>query len=378
MADSSLPSILKHYPTVFAVGSSYRISVYTQKEAFFSVKVGNTEYSDHSNGILRSKDPVHSVTVPMKELNFYKEYTVCIRPVIKRLPYFTKTASPVSIKIPFKPVEKLEGIKIYHLSDTHGHDKYSAMAGGYFGDELDLLVLNGDIIDHSGDVKNFEIIYKLCSDITAGQRPCVFSRGNHDLRGSAAEELEKYTPTDGGKSYFTFRLGVLWGMVLDCGEDKPDDHEEYGHSISCHEFRLEEEKFIDKVIENAADEYAAPGVKYRVIISHNPFTYLHVPPFDIEQPLYRSWIWKLRREVKPQLLISGHLHQTAVVFKGEELDNFEYMCPVVIGSKYIRDAKNNVTDFIGCGIALYSNYAAVDFTDSERKCVERRSVNIIK
>ena len=34
----------------------------------------------------------------------------------------------------------------------------------------------------------------------------------------------------------TFRLGNLWGILLDCGEDKNDDRPEYGGTICCHAF----------------------------------------------------------------------------------------------------------------------------------------------
>jgi 3',5'-cyclic AMP phosphodiesterase CpdA len=58
-----------------------------------------------------------------------------------------------------------------------------------FGDDIDLLVLNGDISDHSSSVQNISMIYQIASGITEGRRPCIYSRGNHDMRGAFAEHL---------------------------------------------------------------------------------------------------------------------------------------------------------------------------------------------
>ena len=86
-----------------------------------------------------------------------------------------------------------------------------------FGD-IDFLILNGDLPDHSGDIKNFTAIHRIVAEITDGEKPVVFSCGNNGMRGIYAENIEEHTPTDKGNSYYTFRLGSIWGMVLDCGE----------------------------------------------------------------------------------------------------------------------------------------------------------------
>ena len=119
--------------------------------------------------------------------------------------------------------------------------------------KIDFLILNGDLPNHSGDISNFTTIHRIASEITGGEIPVVFSRGNHDMRGIYAENIAEHTPTDHGNSYYTFRLGGVWGLVLDCAEDKNDDHPEYGNCNCCHAFRREQTKFIESVIKNAAD-----------------------------------------------------------------------------------------------------------------------------
>ncbi len=350
-------------PAVFAVKDKYQIMAMARSELLFWVTVNGKNYYDHSNGVIRSKEVIHRVTVPMKELDSAKEYTINYRRMIERKPYFSETEDIVSQTYEFKPVSEKGPIKIYHLSDTHGKFDQPAKAGQYFGDDIDLLILNGDIMDHSGDVKNFDLVYKLCDAITGGSRPVVFSRGNHDTRGIFAEKIADYTPNYHGNSYYTFRLGRLWGIVLDTGEDKPDSHAEYGNTMACHEFRLEEDEFIESVIKNADEEYNAKGVEYRLVIVHNPFTCTIHPPFDIEQELFGKWVKRIGETINPQLYITGHLHGTIVSHIGDKLDHKGQTCPVIVGSRYYKN-ENKKHVHVGCAITLDKKTANVVFNDN--------------
>ena len=80
------------------------------------------------------------------------------------------------------------------------------------------------------------------------------------MRGIYAENIQDHTPTDNGNSYFSVRVGSLWALVLDCGEDKPDTNAEYGHTICCANFRARQTKYIENIIKNADSEYNAEGV----------------------------------------------------------------------------------------------------------------------
>ncbi len=372
---SHLPE-LRTAPAVFAVKDEYQIMAISRSEILFCVTVNGVDYYDHTNGIIRSAMYAHRVSVPMSELDAAGEYTVSYRRIIDRLPYFSTTEEPVSQTYKFKPLPKEGDIKIYHLSDTHGHFTMPAQAGEFFGDNIDLLILNGDIPDHSGNVRNFDLIYRLCEAITGGERPIVFSRGNHDTRGIFAEKLADYTPTENGHSYFTFRLGRIWGIVMDTGEDKPDDHEAYGHTNACHQFRLEETRYLEKIIENADKEYAAPGVQYRLVIVHNPFTLTLSPPFDIEQPLYKKWADMLKETVKPQAMIVGHIHQTGISPIGGKWDSKGQPCPVISASKPTK--VDGHSDHVGTAFTLSGDKMKVEFTDGEHTVLESATLDLIK
>lgn len=348
--------MLKTSPAVFAVGNTYQIMVELQAESLMSVKIADKIYYDASNGIMNSLSALHSVSVPMAALDNAKEYTLCIRPLIERKPYFTETKEPLEFHFQFAPVPE-KNIRAYHISDAHNQIDDPVKAASTFGN-IDFLILNGDIIDHSGSPDKFSNIYEICAKLTNGSIPVIFSRGNHDMRGNFAEKFADYTPNQYGNTYYTFKLGNIWGMLLDCGEDKPDDHNAYGFTIACHTFRERQTEYIKDIIENAQKEYAAADIKTRLVVAHNPFTQQLAAPFNIEEDIYREWASLLKEHIKPDLMICGHTHKHGVNYVGGRNDHLGQPCTMVVGSEPKPDR------FIGCGFVFHDDSIQVVFTDS--------------
>lgn len=328
------PKELDFAPSVFAVGNKYIICVSCSKvEATVCVKTGGRTYYDASNGILRSKKYLHMVELPQSVLDGCGEYTIVLREFIERKPYFPTSKEPVEYTVKFSPVKDCEEINICYISDTHGQVDIPANAGLSGGVRPDILVMGGDCENHSGDIENFKMLFNIAGNVSGGNFPCIFTRGNHDMRGQYAEILSDYTPTNNGLSYYSVRLGPVWALVLDCGEDKVDEQIEYGHTIACHDFRLRETEFIKEIIENRKSEYEADGVKHVLLMSHIPFARKCEEPFNPADDIYTEWCGLLRAYIKPELWLVGHRHLCEVLPIGGESDNFGQPCPVIIGSK---------------------------------------------
>lgn len=367
-----IPEIFAACPTVYAVGTRYVILVPVRSECVMWVRVGGEEFFDDSNGILRSASTTHKMEVPGALLDDAREYTVCWRKINERKPYFSDVGEIETYTSAFRPVEG-ENIHIYHIADAHNRVDGPVAAGTFFGEDLDLLVLNGDIPNHSGKIEYFTAIHQIAGQITHGEIPVIFSRGNHDTRGIFAEKIEDHTPTDNGRSYYSVRLGKLWILVLDCGEDKNDDHAEYGHTICCHNFRVRETAFIEKIADDAENEYAAPGVEHRMVIVHNPFTDTFGSPFDIEQELWGHWCELLREKIKPELILCGHVHNCYVTRPGEARDKKGQPCPVVCASKI---SKNDFEFYIGGALTLSADKIDVKFTDNHHAVVGEDTIDL--
>lgn len=373
----NLPKYMHCLPTVMAAGKSYFIFVPFDDEVIMWVTVKDKTYYDDCNGIFRSNTRMHKVELPYEVLDEAKEYTVHYIKMIDRRPYCPISEEERSITLPFRPVPTDGEIKIYHIADAHNMVEEPISAGRYFGDKIDLLVLNGDIPNHSGDIENFNAIYEIAAAITKGACPVVFARGNHDTRGIHAEDMPNFIPTINGKTYYTFRVGSIWGLILDCGEDKVDGHPEYGVTVCFHQFRLAETEFIKNVIKNAKDEYEAEGVKHKLVVCHLVFTNTYDPPFDIEQDIYGEWARLLREHIKPDLMLCGHEHHTGIYHKGCERDKKGQACPVIIGSRprFANPEKGRPAGFDGCALTLNEDKTAtVVFNSHEGNIIKEEKI----
>ena len=94
--------------------------------------------------------------------------------------------------------------------------------------DYDFVVFNGDCID---DPANHEQATRFASLLTEGVHgdriPTLFIRGNHEIRNAYSIGLRKHFDYVGGKTYGAFNWGDTRIVMLDCGEDKTDDHREY-------------------------------------------------------------------------------------------------------------------------------------------------------
>lgn len=340
-----ITDVLLADPSVFAVEDRYQICVIVASECTMWVQVGDRKYYDHSNGILRSGKYLHKVELPMQKLDSEKKYTIYLRPIIERKPYFTETKEPVSAEYTFSPIHKKEKYNIISIADAHNLVDAPVQAGSYYGDNLDMLVLCGDVPNHAGEVEYFKAIYKIAGGITGGRVPCVYARGNHDMRGIYGEQLTDYSPSNNGASYYTFKMGEIWGIVMDCAEDKPDTNPEYGFTICCEEFREEETEFLLKEIEKGEWK----NYPIRLIVTHHPFSHRIRPPFDIEQERYALWSRELKC-IDPTLMISGHLHECFFEQPGQEHDTFGFPCPVACVSWVDCEKNKYICGAISVGV----------------------------
>ena len=354
--------MMRHKPCVFAAGREYQIKAEVTGHSIMWVEVGDSVFRDEICGVMRSETKVHTMRVPMEVLDKAGKYTICEKEIIgDRKSYYTELGETVKEQFDFYPV-KGENPRAYHISDTHDMITEPISAAKNYG-KFDFLIFNGDIAGSSYSLDAFDEIYEISEALTGGSIPVVCVRGNHDLRGAAAEFLPEYMPTYNGMFYYTVKLGSVWILVLDCGEDKDDSHIEYGGTVCCHEYRLAETKFIKSVIENSENEYNDATVKTRLVIVHNPFPEKFPDVFEIEDDIYREWCTLLRNEVKPDVMICGHQHKLYISHPGDAMDFRGAPCPIVLASEIRWEEKL----FAGCGFEFRDDMIVGRFTYSDGK-----------
>ena len=352
----------KMSPAAFVVNRTYQIMLYVTEPCVMWVQIGDKCFYDASNGILRSDTVVHRVHVPMEELDCAKEYTIYLRKVLERKCLYTELDNVETCTYTFCPVPQKGKVRAYHVADTHNWIEGTLAAAEKY-ETIDFLILNGDITNPFESMEDCSMIYRIASAITGGSIPIVFTRGNHEIRGAYAERFHEIVPNDDGRTYYTFQLGNIWGLVLDCGENKEDENPMYGDVSCSHVFRQEQTAFIKEIVSNAKEEYAKDGVLHKVIVCHYPFSirhYIRGEEYNIEQELYREWTELMNTYIQPDIMISAHTHHAGVVRKGDELDLHGLDCPVVIGAEV---KKKEPKYFAGSGFELTEDGIQVEFTD---------------
>lgn len=101
----------------------------------------------------------------------------------------------------------------------------------------------------------------------AGERPLVFARGNHEWRGPFARSLFDYAPTAEGRYYVARDLGPLHLLVLDSGEDKPDDTNVYSRLNRSEPYLAEQLRWLGDHRRTDPRMASAP---FRVVLMHQP------------------------------------------------------------------------------------------------------------
>ena len=371
--------IMRHGPVVCAVGCDYQILVPVNCDALMKVIVNDKSYFCHQNGIRRSDCAVQQFAVPMRELDQAGSYTVVYQKVIDRRAYSCRKGKAVSKTFTFKALNDKKELHLYVMSDCHGIRKEAIEACSYFQDELDLLILNGDVSSSCETLDQALLPLDIAYEVTKGSVPCVITRGNHDLRGDFAQHLTDLMPSNHGRMYYQVSIGPLWLLVLDCGEDKNDDHREYGGTAAFHEMRLEETDFLKRLANDPYAGFRAPAVRYRFVVSHVPVHFRNKDdpgdhfPFDIENELYTEWVDLLNCSVHPQLYIAGHLHREEVWTVDAEHNERGLACPTLIAGKPVHHGDRNC---FGAALTVNDETAEIRFTDKRHRIAGTETIKL--
>lgn len=355
-------------PTVFVVEDEYQIIYHTNLEGLAWVEIDGVKYYDEYAGIIKSETPHHNIAVPMEVLDKAKSYTINFAPVYQRKPYSPTAGRTVSETYNFRPVDTSDGVQIYTIADPHSVTDLCSNAAKYYGDKLDLLVLCGDILSESTSLQKMYDIAIIAKNVTNGEIPVVYARGNHEIRGEASEFIDDYIGTANGNPYFTFRLGNIWGVVLDCGEDKADSHVEYGGMIAFDNFRNQQTEFLKEIVANADSEYNAEGVEYRIAVCHVPF------PIKEDYPpspdIFREWT-ALCSQMDLDIMITGHHHSIAIKEPGliTPQQNF-YVVVTSRSNRQVGEGEDAYMMYTGTAIDITEETVTVTFTDDKLNVVE--------
>lgn len=196
-----------------------------------------------------------------------------------------------------------------------------------------------DFLVHAGDAFHWidteEHIFRAWLRPTiaglAHTKSLFFVRGNHELRGPFARQLSDYVPTTEGRFYYARDAGPVHLMVLDTGEDKPDDTNVYAELNLTVPYRAEELAWFREHVETTARVSEAP---FRVILMHNPrWGWLTDGP--------DAWV-ETANAAGVDLVIAGHRHRFSYTAPGPDVDHSYHL--LVVGKEQIARVDATATE----------------------------------
>lgn len=289
-------------PAVFDCGTEYYSVVWVTSgkgSGYVKYTYNGEEKTvwDTSGGLIKSDDTIHSVQIPKAELQG-NTYKVGSQRVGFKFGYSAfKRRTVESQEYHFNGVPKHDDIKILSVSDVHYMENQMNKALSYITDKPDMLILLGDFMsqmEFKSDFVNY--VLKNAHNLSGGEIPVVYIRGNHETRGEFGAQAIEYLPSSTGEYYFTFDFGALSAVVIDSGEDKEDDHEEYSGLVDFATYREQEYNWLCSL--DASD---FEGATYKIAFSHDPTLTDHFGK-DWTAPLNAAGI---------DLIVGGHHHKSA-------------------------------------------------------------------
>ena len=189
----------------------------------------------------------------------------------------------------------------------------------------DIVFFNGDCI---ADVQSEDIAVRTISHYSRGigadRVPSVYLRGNHETRGAYSPFLWNLLGLFDSHSYGAFNIGDTRFVLLDCGEDKPDETWVYYGLNDFTQFRKDQAAFLEKEIAGAAFQTA----NRRILLHHIPVYGMYNESFN---PCLEYWGGILSK-APFDICFNAHVHRFNYIPKGKEGNNF----PVITGGGNIE------------------------------------------
>ena len=178
-------------------------------------------------------------------------------------------------------------------------------------EDLDFLVILGDSVGMTEYEENAQFTNLMAYDVTKGEIPVIYARGNHEIKGKYAEELYKYVGSKNQSFYYWFTLSDVFGITLDLGEDHDSGWWEYYGTDQFALYQDEQTEFLQELL--AAKPYE--NYNYTLVACHIPIQFVNSRKDHVE--VKATWT-ELLNQIEPDLAVYGHQHDLYPFLEGQQ------------------------------------------------------------
>jgi predicted phosphodiesterase len=305
---TSQPYLQDPGPTAMTVRWITNLPAYSWVEFGETADLGQKAHSV-TDGLVDAYNRVNRVQLNGLKPGTTYYYRVCSKEITGFEPYKLTYGETINSEVfSFRTFEERPA-KVSWLIMNDLHDRPASIPHlmGLRGDApYDFVFFNGDVFNYQTDEQQIvDHMLTPCTDTFAATAPFLYVRGNHETRGSFRLHWHEYFSNPRGQSYFSFTHGPAHVIVLDTGEDKPDDTPVYAGIVDFDAYRREQAAWVEKEMQTTAYRKAP----FKVIL-------MHIPPFysgDWHGTMHcRELFNPLFNKYKVDICISGHTHRYGV------------------------------------------------------------------
>ncbi len=258
---------------------------------------------------------MHRVVIEGLKPGHRYQYRVSSRRVVALKPYWPdmgKTVeSPPGSFTTFDTKKK--ATRFAAITDTHENvERIQALMGMIRETPVDFVVHTGDSLNYV--VSENQIKDRFLAPMATGlegKTPLLYVRGNHEYRGEMARYFGDYLHAQDGRYVYMRDDGPLHMVMVDTGEDKPDDTQVYAGLNNLRDYRKQELAWFRRTLSDESRTKTAP---FTVVLGHDP-----------------SWGWvdgqesqwtQAANQARIDLFIAGHEHHFQHIKPGERGNDF--------------------------------------------------------
>ena len=283
--------------------------IYNSKDGM--INAGDTLQKIRITGLQPGKSYMYRLY--SRQIDVFEPYKITYNDTIISKPYSFTTLDPHATSA-----------KFIVFNDVHNN---STKMAGYLKNidikNQDLWFFNGDMVDY---VQNRDQILTGFLDTAvfwfAKNKPFIYVKGNHEARGRSARQFKDFFDFKDNKFYSSFDLGPVHFVILDCGEDKPDDNQYYYQLADFNNYRKEQLDWLKKEITTDNFRNAA----FRIVLCHMPVYKQEKMGYGMQ--FLSDNYGPVLENAGIDLMLSGHTHRYS--YFDSKSSGFNY--PVVVNS----------------------------------------------
>lgn len=197
-------------------------------------------------------------------------------------------------------------------------------------------------------------IVQFAGQLTKGEIPLLYTRGNHETRGAYANKLADALGLD--EFYYTADTGSYSFVVLDSGEDKEDSHPEYGSMNDYASYREEMVEWLKNVNIN----------NDKVIVLSHAWEIS-----EVESSLSET-AWNEIDRLGARLILSGHSHNCRLLGSDEAEQERLAKHPNIVG---YMDGGNQDGSYVASKMTLSADEIQLEAYDNLGQKVFEHTIN---